>query len=207
MLLRLASSTWLLITFLSYLMSFHMKKFATIVLGCVLSTTSLADNLSLDLNDDALRLNYQHNLDKNYQTDFAWTHVKDLGDSLSAGLTLTQSLNNDITAYIGGKALFQQHDHLPDGTAMAVGGALRITPAANKNVSLMASAYFAPDVLSFGDMENYQELEIRGEYKVSEQLTAYAGYRNNSADYSANSVKVKNIDLYDGFMIGGQFKF
>lgn len=184
-----------------------MNKYTLIALSCALSTSVFADNLSLDLNDDALRLNYQHSLDKNYQTDFAWTHVKDLGDSVSVGLTLTQSLNNDITAYIGGKALFQQHDHLPDGTAIAVGGALRITPAANKNVAVVASAYFAPDVLSFGDMENYQELELRGEYKVSEQLTAYVGYRNNSADYSANSVKVKDIDLYDGFMVGGQFKF
>jgi hypothetical protein len=184
-----------------------MKKYAAIILACVFSSSSFADTLSLDLNDDALRLNYQHGLDKNYHTDFAWTHVKDLGDSLSAALTLTQSVNNDITAYIGGKALFQQHDHLPDGTAIAVGGAVRITPAANKNVALVASAYFAPDVLSFGDMENYQELEIRGEYKASEQLTAYVGYRNNTADYSANSIKVKNVDLYDGFMIGGQFKF
>ena len=184
-----------------------MKPYAALILTCMFSTTCLADNLSLDLNDDALRLNYQHSLDKNYQADFAWTHVKDLGDSLSAGITLTQTLNNDITAYLGGKALFQQHDHLPDGTAIAVGGALRVTPAANKNIALVGSAYFAPDVLSFGDMENYQELELRGEYKVSDQLTAYVGYRNNSADYSANSIKVKNIDLYDGFMVGGQFKF
>jgi hypothetical protein len=87
--------------------------------------------------------------------------------------------NNDISANIGGKAIFQQHDHLPDGTAIAIGGSLRLTPAANKNFAVMASAYFAPNVLSFGDMDDYQEFEIRGEYKVSEQLTGYVGYRNN----------------------------
>jgi len=183
-----------------------MKKYVALILA-TLATPSFADNLALDLNDDALRLNYQYGLDKNYNTDFAWTHVKDLGNTFSAGLTLTQSLNNDISANIGGKAIFQQHDHLPDGTAIAIGGSLRLTPAANKNFAVMASAYFAPNVLSFGDMDDYQEFEIRGEYKVSEQLTGYVGYRNNRADYDTNNVKIKNADLYDGVMIGGQFNF
>ena len=71
----------------------------------------------------------------------------------------------------------------------------------------MASAYFAPNVLSFGDMDDYQEFEIRGEYKVSEQLTGYVGYRNNSADYNVNGAKDKNRELYDGVMFGAQFNF
>ena len=65
-------------------------------------------------------------------------------------------------------------------------------------------------MLSFGDMDDYREVEIRGEYKLSEQFIAYAGYRNNSADYNVNGVKIKknkNVDLYDGMMFGGQFKF
>lgn len=183
-----------------------MKKYVALILA-ILATPSFADNLALDLNDDALRLNYQHSLDKNYKTDFAWTHVKDFGNTFSAGLTLTQSLNNDITADIGGKAIFQQHDDWPDGTAIAIGGALRVTPAANKNFAVMASAYFAPNVLSFGDMDDYQEFEVRAEYKVSDQLTAYVGYRNNRADYETHNSKINNVDLYDGAMIGGQFNF
>ena len=183
-----------------------MKKYIALALGW-LTGSSLADSVSVDLNDDALRLSYQHSLAKNYESEFAWVHTKDIGNTVSGGFTLTQVLNNDITANIGGKALFQQHDNLPDGMAMAVGGSLRITPAANKNIALTGSLFFAPNVLSFGDMDNYQEIEIRGEYKFSEQLIAYAGYRNNRADYNMNSVKVKNVDLYDGMMIGAQFKF
>lgn len=183
-----------------------MKKYVALILA-TLATPSFADSLALDLNDDALRLNYQHSLDKNYVTDFAWTHVKDLGNTFSTGLTLTQSLNNDISAHIGGKAIFQQHDHLPDGTAIAIGGVLRVTPAANKNIAVMASAYFAPNVLSFGDMNDYREIEVRAEYKVSEQLTGYFGYRNNRADYETNNIKIKNADLYEGIMIGAQFNF
>ncbi|MFO1391199.1 MAG: YfaZ family outer membrane protein [Agitococcus sp.] len=183
-----------------------MKKYIALALTC-LSTYSFADSASLDLNNDALRLSYQHGLSKNYDADFSWTHVKDAGNTFAAGFMLTQVLNNDISAQIGGKALFQQHDKLPDGTAMAVGGSLRITPAANKNIALTGSLFFAPNVLSFGDMDNYQELEIRGEYTFSPQLVGYAGYRNNSADYDVNGTKLKNVDLYDGVMIGAQFKF
>ena len=64
-----------------------MKKYVALILA-TLATPSFADNLALDLNDDALRLNYQYSLDKNYNTDFAWTHVKDLGNTFSAGLTV-----------------------------------------------------------------------------------------------------------------------
>ncbi|PTQ90801.1 YfaZ family outer membrane protein [Agitococcus lubricus] len=168
-----------------------------------LASYATADNLSLDLNDDALRINYQHSIDANYQSDFAWTHVKDLGNSFSAGLGLNQQFNNDLSGAIGGKAVFQQHDDLPDGTAIAIGGTLRVTPAADKKLAIAASLYLAPNVLSFGDMDNYREFELRGEYKVSEQLTGYVGYRNNRADYDqANGVK-----LYDGAMIGAQFHF
>lgn len=183
-----------------------MKKFITLALACI-SCHSFADSASLDLNNDALRLSYQHSLTKNYESEFAWVHVKDVGNTLSGGFTLAQALNNDITAHIGGKALFQQHDNLPDGMAIAVGGSLRVTPAANKNIALTGSLFFAPNVLSFGDMDNYQEIEIRGEYKFSDQLIAYAGYRNNSADYNMSGIKTKDVDLYDGVMVGAQFKF
>lgn len=183
-----------------------MKKYIALALT-VLSTQSFADSASLDLNNDALRLSYQYAMSSNYDTDFSWTHVKDAGNTFAAGLMLTQALNNDLTAKVGGKALFQQHDKLPDGMAMAVGGSLRITPATNKNIALTGSLFFAPNVLSFGDMDNYQEIEIRGEYTFSPQLVAYVGYRNNSADYDMNGTKLKNVDLYDGVMFGAQFKF
>ena len=183
-----------------------MKKYIALALACFTSH-SFADSASVDLNNDALRLSYQHSLAKNYDVDLAWVHVKDLGNTVSAGLVLKQTLNNDITASVGGKALFQQHDTLPDGMAMAVGGSVRITPAANKNIALTGSLFFAPNVLSFGDMDNYQEIEIRGEYQFSPQLVAYAGYRNNSADYNVNGAKDKNRELYDGVMFGAQFKF
>jgi len=181
-----------------------MKATFTLLLALVAANSAFADNLSLDLNNDALRISYQNTLNANYQTEAAWVHVEDLGNTFTGGLTLTQTFNNDLSAQLGGKAVFQQHDDLPDGTAIAVGGTLRVTPAANKSVAVALSAYFAPNVLSFGDMNNYRELEVRGEYHVSEQLTAYVGYRNNRADYEDTA---KGAKLYDGAMIGGQFNF
>jgi predicted porin len=182
---------------------------AKLALLFVLSTagTAFADSVSLDLNDDALRVNYQHALNENYQSDIAWIHVQDLGNTFTGGLTLSIKPNNDISAQVGGKAVFQQHDTLPDGTAIAVGGTVRITPAADKKIALALTGYFAPNVLSFGDMDNYREFEIRGEYNVSEQLTAYVGYRNNRADYESSNIKASGVKLYDGAMIGGEFHF
>ena len=97
-----------------------MKVQLALVLALIASP-SFADALSLDLNDNCLRLNYQYSLDKNYQTDAAWIHSKDLGNTFTAGLNLKQTLNNDISALIGGKAIFQQHDNLTDEASIAIG--------------------------------------------------------------------------------------
>ncbi|MDO8329564.1 MAG: YfaZ family outer membrane protein [Fluviicoccus sp.] len=174
-----------------------------LALAVLIAGPVFADSLSLDLNNDAVRLNYGHNFSKNYTSDFGWVHVKDLGNTYTAGINLDQKINEDLSATIGGKAVFQQHDRLEDGTAMAVGGGLSFTPPSAKQVSIAASLYFAPNVLSFGKMKNYQEFELRGEYEFSEQMTGYAGYRNNQADYDV----AKNVDLYNGLMIGGKFMF
>ena len=172
-----------------------------------------ADSLSLDLNNDALRVNYAHDFSRNYTSDFAWIHVKDLGKSndsgntFTGGINLRQKINNDVSATIGGKVVFQQHDKYPDGTAMAVGVGVRFTPPANRSVGISGSLYYAPNVLSFGDMNNYRELELRGEYAFSDQLTGYVGYRNNRADYDYNGGSVNSVKLYDGVMVGGEFHF
>jgi predicted porin len=178
-----------------------------LILAALLSSPVLADSLSLDLNNDALRINYSHDFSKNYTADAAWVHVKDLGNTFTGGINLRQTLNADLSAIIGGKAVLQQHDNLPDGTAIAVGGGLRFTPPSAKQVGIAGTVYYAPSVLSFGDMENYREFELRAEYAFSEQLTGYAGYRNNRADYESGNIKANGVELYDGFMIGGQFHF
>ena len=49
-----------------------MKVQLALVLALIASP-SFADSLSLDLNDNSLRLNYQYSLDKNYQTEHGYT--------------------------------------------------------------------------------------------------------------------------------------
>ena len=174
-----------------------------LALTALSAAPAFADTLSLDLNNDAVRINYGHEFSRNYNSDFAWIHVKNLGNTFTGGILLDQKLSDVITAGIGGKAVFQQHDTLPDGTAVAVGANIRFSPPELKNVSFGGSAFYAPNVLSFGRMKNYREFELRASYSASEQFSAYVGYRNNRADYdNASSAK-----LYDGAMIGGEFHF
>ncbi|MBK9186504.1 MAG: hypothetical protein IPM78_09635 [Moraxellaceae bacterium] len=45
-----------------------MKKYIALALACFTSH-SFADSASVDLNNDALRLSYQHSLAKNYDAD------------------------------------------------------------------------------------------------------------------------------------------
>lgn len=190
-----------------------MKRHLAVLLA-LCAGPAMAESLSLDLNNDALRLNYSHDLSRNYTTDFAWVHVKELGNAkasgnaFTGGITLRQPLRGtDLTALIGGKVVLQQHDSFPGGTAIAVGGGLRFVPPTARDVGIVGTVYYAPNVLSFGNMANYTEFELRGEYTFSDQLTGYAGYRNNRADYDKSGVHYSDIKLYDGFMVGGEFRF
>lgn len=177
------------------------------LLFAVVASPVLADSLALDVNNDAVKLNYANELNKNYEADFAWTHVKDKGNNLSAGFSLKQDINSLLVANIGGKAIFQHNQHLPDGSVLAVGGRLTFTPYALRQLKLSAEAYFAPNVLSFGDIENYRETELRAAYQFSDQLTGFVGYRNYQADYKDNGYKLNDVRLYDSGMIGAEFHF
>ena len=75
-----------------------MKVQLALVLALIASP-SFADSLSLDLNDNSLRLNYQYSLDKNYQTDAAWIHSKDLGNTFTAGLNLKPRHENSCALW------------------------------------------------------------------------------------------------------------
>ncbi len=135
---------------------------------------------------------------------------------------------NDVNSVIGGVGLLVANDELkaPGLTigvgAKAVAATIKAAPS-RKNVSAVAlgvqvryelpverrvafagEAYYAPEIISFGDAKHYQQYGARAEFSLSPQVQVYAGYRK-----TLFNVKPSGVDavLINGPHIGVQLSF
>ena len=169
----------------------------------------LADELDFSFNSDALRLQYVHALGSSgLNVDGGWLHNSDNGDVLHGGLhlvDLASSGRDKIEAGIGGRFVYTNGDISgQDGYAVPVGGFVRYTPQAINRLSVSGSLYYAPSILSLGDMDKYQEFSVRVSYNVLRQADVYLGARYVRGDYKKGAPDSR----YDtGMHIGLSLRF
>ncbi len=63
--------------------------------------------------------------------------------------------------------------------------------------------YFAPDVLSFSDAEQFREVEIHASYNVIQDADVYIAYRNIQGEYDDGS----EVTFDTGINIGIRVRF
>jgi len=169
----------------------------------------LADELDLSLNSDALRVQYFHEIESSgLSLDGGWLYHTDNGNVLHAGLhliDLASSGRDKVEAGLGGRFVYTNGDSSKqNGFAVPLGGFLRFTPRAMNRLSISGSAYYAPDILSIGDMTKYQEFSIRASYNVLRQADLFVGARYVRGDYKNGAADVR----YDtGMHIGMSLRF
>lgn len=61
--------------------------------------------------------------------------------------------------------------------ALAIGGQIRLAPAADQKFGVVGQAYLAPDIVTSGDAKRFVQTGVRIEYEVIPQAVAYIGYR------------------------------
>lgn len=88
-------------------------------------------------------------------------------------------------------------------TALSLGGWYRYTlPEANR-LSIYASLYYAPEVLSFANLDHMHSTELRLEYMTMRNARAYIRYGKTVAIYDDNS----RTEINKGFSIGATVDF
>ncbi len=175
-----------------------------------LSTTlGLADSLDINVNDDAARLTFTRPFKQDtLQWDAGWMHHQDRGDVGHLGLHLKGKatvVKPEINAGLGGKFFWHDPDRSTDddGYSLALGGFFSYTFPQYNRFGVGGHLYFAPDVLSFSDAEQYREIEVRGTYNVIQDADIYIAYRNIYAEYDDGS----DVTLDTGFNIGIRIRF
>jgi len=173
----------------------------------------LAHELDLSLNANALRAQYFHEFETNQLSlDGGWLYHEDNGNAVHVGLHLidiASSGRDRVEAGIGGRIVYTNGDSSKqNGFAVPLGGFVRVTPVrvtprAMNRLSVSGSAYYAPSILSIGDMEKFQEFSIRVSYNLLRQADAFIGARYVRGDYK-NAADVR----YDtGMHIGMTLRF
>lgn len=181
------------------------------LLGAV-STVASADNIDINLRDEAIRASYSMELkDRGYAGLSAEAGLlysedkKKLDDTLYhiglhvSGENWSQSGTFDIS--LGGR-LYYASPGDADLAALGVGGAIRFSPAHRFGIG--AHLYYAPDITSFMDAKRFQETGIRVDYQILPQAFVYVGYRQIEVDIEDGP---KDVELDDDAHIGFKMLF
>ena len=185
-----------------------MKNLASLALAVLLCNSALADEVDFSFNSDAFRAFYIHDF-KNHdlQSDFGLLYNSDEGSVANVSLYLSgfaSDGSSPLQAGIGGRTGWLDGDKSgQSGAPLAVGGYLKYTFKKLNRVSIRGDAWFAPEILSFGDLEKYEDFSIRAGYNILKQADVYIGLRYVRGDFD-NGTKA---DFDDSANIGFSIRF
>ncbi len=172
---------------------------------CVLGTAT-ANDLDLSLNDDVVRLNYSWpaRADK-LVLDVGILHNQDLGEVVNIGLHLVDFAtegSNPIRAGLGGKIFYSDTDTpADDELSLGLGGFLSYTLPNYNRFSLRGALYYAPEILSFGDSEEFVELEGRINYNVLRDADIFIGARYIGIEFEGGGKLRMDTGIHAGIQL------
>jgi len=180
--------------------------------GCavllVLSTRAMAVGVDLNVNSDAARLTVDVPVpSNNLVVDGSWLHHQDNGNAASIAGHLTGSALSgaNVKAGIGLRLSWVSRDkgEEEDGTALGIGGFLKYTLPRYDRIAFGGSAYYAPGVLSFSDVDAFYEVSTWAGYSIIPDADVYLGWRAMKADFSEDGTSTIDVGLHIG--VRGRF--
>ncbi len=188
-----------------------IKAFAIGGMLLAASGTVTAGALDINLNNDSVRLALSwmttpspNSLEGEaaiyYNTDSIYVGtigVRVVGETGRQG--------NPLEAGVGGKLIgITSSDENIDAVALGLGFGLRYYPAAINRLAFGAQLHYAPEIVSFGDVNNMLEGMLNVEYQVLPQAFAYVGYRLLKVEFEESG---KTDDLDEGAHVGMRILF
>jgi hypothetical protein len=166
-------------------------------------TTAVAHEIDLSLNADALRLSYATAVGDGLRIDGGYLGDSDEGDVVHAGFQVVGDAapgNQKLEAGIGGRLAYLDGDGSKrEGYALGLGGSVRWPVPRYNRFAVSGELYWAPDLLTGGDADEYVDGTVRVGYSVTRQADVYVGARYVSADYD-NRPSIKfDTGLHAGF--------
>lgn len=109
--------------------------------------------------------------------------------------------NKELIGGVGFKAMMLSTEVTDYSLGLGVGGFLRWHPDFMNGLGLEGQGYFAPSILSFGELVGAYEGVGRLTYKVLPQARAFVGYHVMAGDYTTDSFVAVDSTFHIGFRI------
>ncbi|WP_255547058.1 YfaZ family outer membrane protein [Moritella sp. 36] len=156
-----------------------LKKSLVITAGLLASFSSAASNISLAFNNDNIILGYDLEMKEALKLKGDFLQTIDNGYTADTGLYAFQDVGSTFFE-LGAKAVRMDNDN-GDGYALAFGGlgGLRLT----QEFSVEAGFHFSPEILAFGDTENYTQWAFRANYELMPTASLFAEYNHTTVEY------------------------
>ncbi len=167
-----------------------MKLQKTAALLCALATTPvMADSIDVNLHNDAIRGTYTAQLPstKGLSGEAGLLYTEDKASNGETMLHLGMLVSGENWSKSGtfdiamGMRMVYASPADVDLLALAFGGRVRFSPVPRLGIG--GHFYYAPDITSFLDSEEYQEAGLRLDYQVLPQAFVYVGHRTVKANF------------------------
>jgi len=172
----------------------------------VLCVQTVAGELDLSFNSDAVRIFYLHDFENSdLYADVGFVNNSDKGSVIAGSLFIrgfASDGENPLEAGLGLRSGYVDGDG-PDqsGIPVAVGAFFRYALPNMDRVSVRGDAWIAPDVLSLGDLDKYEDLSVRLQYALLREADIFIGARYLNAEFSNGSRALIDNGLNAGFNI------
>jgi hypothetical protein len=165
-----------------------------------------ASGLDLSINNDAARGILEFDISNNVVVDGNWYYHQDRGNIFGAGIHVVGAATSGpdpARAGVGARLLRIDSDSQgrDSGGALPIGGFVAYTLPDYNRFVLGGSFYYAPEVLSFSDVEEYWEASAWGAYNVLRTAQVYLGLRTIKADFEDSPKVTFDTGLHVGIRL------
>ena len=182
-----------------------MKRLALAALTAGMAVTAQAATIDLNINDETIRAEYDAPLPQNRlnMAVGALYHEENHFDAVVGHLGLhTQENTATYSAGVGGRLYGVTSSNDIDGVSIGLGGQGSVSFRQLRDVRFGGHVYFAPKVVSFGDLDGMMDLSLRAYYAALKDVDIYLGWRKLEVDVGPHS-----DDLESGLNVGFIMKF
>ena len=179
---------------------------AIAAIAAITSPAMAGGSLDISLADTTARVGWDATrMDTGMHLNLAALHESDQGDVISGGVHVVDVRNPNSDLYIGvGANAYGIFTDDNDGAAIGVGGFARYNFPFNRNFGVSGHAYYAPPVVSFSDVNNFVDADVRLVFNILPTAHLYSGFRMTSVSFDDQSGRHK---IGDGLHLGLKLNF
>lgn len=179
------------------------RKLLVLLLLSMCSAAASAGDLEIALNQDAAQLGYKTGFGTgNFDFGVFFNEDDDLLGSVGLTVAGVPAGETPLTFALGTR-LYAATLDIPDADvlALSLGGQVRYTIPSNMPMHLLAGVFYAPDITTFNDADEFLDFVVRFEVEFVPRTSGFIGYRLLEADTDSQGSHELDDNLHVGISL------